>query len=520
MTTIASLDSSLLAQTQATQVSSSSDTASSPAQAASASQTAPASTTVSIAQVQPVPLTYAIPAPQPVWETNAVDVVSKAMAQNFSSASTVSGRLQGLGQLMLQQLGGGANDFSQSVYLPSTNAVPSATMASAMQSALHSGATNQISLNVTMRDGAQVQITLGEQSNGLAATVTITGGTLSEADRTALLKMAGGFQNAIDGLTSSDQTTVDLAGLVQQFNPNVFASMDLQASVDATGQGAQTVDFHADGTQRSLKTSGPLGSMQISVDMSNPSILGSASQQSQALGNYLQQFAAEGTRGHANAQLISMFSTAFTALNSNYDSTPSYSSSQPTLSSAAHSMLTGLADFSASVTQAGQSPNPMKPGEVDSFNYQVTQNTVEQASNRYNYTVTQTQQSQLQASYHTTLQAGGSLSLGSDQASQNYYYDQINDSAQSQATISYTNGQLTQALLSQSASASTHLQKYVMGDLEEDVTTPGKQSWSENLLDLLGGTQSGAPGSQSVLNNIHSLLYLPDSPSQLANKIG
>jgi hypothetical protein len=398
--------------------------------------------------------------------------------------------------------------------------VPSSTLASAMQSALHTGATNQISLNVTMRDGAQVQVTLGEQSNGLAATVTITGGTLSEADRTALLKMAGGFQNAIDGLTSSDQATIDLAGLVQQFNPSVFTSMDLQASVDGNGQGTQTVDFHADGTQRSLQTSGPLGSMQISVDMSNPSILGNASQQSQALSNYLQQFAAEGTRGHANAQLIAMFSSAFTALNSNYDTTPSYSSSQATLGSAAHSMLTGLADFSASVMQAGQSPNPMKPGEADGFNYQVSQNTVERTRDRYDYTITQTQQSRMSASYHTSLQAGGSLAIGSDKASQNYYYYQINDSAQSQTTISYTKGQLTQALLNQSASSSTHMQKYVMGDLQDEMSTPSKQSWSKSLLDLLNNSQANGGVSQSVLDGVHTLIDLPGSPSQLADKIG
>jgi hypothetical protein len=520
MTSVASVGASVLAQAQAAPTASGAYAGSALPQAAAASQAASASTTVSITGIQAVPLTYSIPAPQPVWETNAVDGISKAMAQNFS-ASTLSGRLQGLGRLMLQQLGGGENDFSQSVYLPSTNAVPSSTLASAMQSALHTRADNQISLSVTLRDGAKVQIALGDQNNGLAASITVTGGTLSDADRSALLKMAGGFQQAIDGLASSSQPTLSLDGLLQQFDPAVFASVDLHASVDATGQGAQTVDFHVDDKQRSVQTSGPLGSMQISVDTSNSSILGSAGQQAQAISNYLQQFAAAGTRGHGNTQLVALFSSAFQSLNSHYGSTPSYTSSRaPVLGDAAHSMLTGLADFSATLTQAAQSVNPMKPGEVDSFSYQVSQQTAVQSRSRYDYTLTQTQQSQLHAGYHAPLQAGGSLALDGGKASQSYYYYQINDSAQSQATISYVNGTLAQATLKQSASASLHMQKYVMGDLQEDIVTPSRQSWSKNLLSLLDNARQNPGSSQTVLNNIHSLTGLPTSPSQLADKIG
>ena len=521
MIAVAALGAPVLAPTQAVQTASSTFAGSALSQAAVSSQTAPDSTTVSITGIQSVtPPTYTIPAPQPVWENNAVDGISKAMAQNFP-APTLSGRLQGLGRLMLQQLGGGENDFSQSVYLPSTNAVPSATLASAMQSALHTGADNQISLEVTLRDGAKVQLTLGDQSNGLAAAIAVTGGALSDADRSALLKMAGGFQQAIDGLTSSGQPTLALDGLVQQFDASVFASVELHASVDATGQGAQTVDFHIDGTQRSVRTSGPLGSMQISVNTSNAAILGSASQQAQAISNYQQQFAAQGTRGHGNAQLIAMFSSAFQSLNSHYGATASRTWPQsPVLREAAHSVMTGLADFSATLTQATQPVNPMQPGEVDSYSYQVSQNTTVQSRGRYDYTITQTQQSRLQASFHAPLQAGGPLALDGSKASQNYYYDQINDSAQSQATISYIDGALAQATLSQSASASLHLQKYVMGDLVEDITTPSRQSWSKNLLDLINNAQQDPGTSQAVLNNIHSLIGLPTSPAQLAGKIG
>ncbi|HEY0295267.1 MAG TPA: hypothetical protein VGC69_08055 [Bordetella sp.] len=523
MTVIASLGQTTLAAS--VPVPSSLPAASSLAQTGSVpSPTPSSSTTVTLSQANPAPaLVYLPPPAQPVWETQSADAATKLMAQNFS-ASTLAGRLQGLGQTLLEQLGGGGGDFSQSVYLPTGNAVPSSALKSVTQSILHTSADNQISLDVTTRSGATVQITLDSQGNGLAAAVTVTGGTLTDADRSALLKLAGGFQDAIDGLTA-DPPALNLDGLVQ-FDPTVLASVDLHASVDVSGQGAQTVDFHADDQQRSVKASGPLGTVQVNVDMSNPTLLGSADQQARALGNYLQQFDAARSRGDGNAELMSMFSDAFKALNSHYAVNPAQpaASQSITLGDTDRSMLTGLADFSASITQANQSLNPMKPGEVDGFAYQVSQHTAIQAGGRLNYTVNQTQQSQLHASFHRTLQPGDTLSLTGDKQSQNYYYYQIDDSAQSQATIAYAKGKLVQATLNQSASESTRVQKYVMGDLEADTTTPYQQAWSQNLLDLLDSSQQSSPGMssqanrQALLSRINDLVALPSSPGQLADK--
>lgn len=84
----------------------------------------------------------------------------------------------------------------------------------------------------------------------------------------------------------------------------------------------------------------------------------------------------------------------------------------------------------ATLTQAPQPVNAMKPGEVDSCSYQVTQSTAVQSRGRYDYTIMQTQRSQLHAGYHAPLQAGGSLALDGGKASQNYYRTQIDDSAQ------------------------------------------------------------------------------------------
>ena len=59
-----------------------------------------------------------------------------------------------------------------------------------------------------------------------------------------------------------------------------------------------------------------------------------------------------------------------------------------------------------------------------------------------------------------------------------------------------------------------------MSSNEEDITTPSQRSWSQNLLGLLNSAQQNTAGSQSILNGVHSMIDLPGSPGQLADKIG
>lgn len=476
-----------------------------------------ASTSVILGASAADPLVYTSPlfphASASVWEINSTDPVSTLMAGNFSS-SGLAGRFEGLGSALIQQLVGSGGDFSQSVYRPALGTTPNAALISTTQTALHSAADNQISLEIAMRGGAKVQITLGSQEDGLAASITVTDGTLSEADRSAILKLADAFQGAIDGLTG-DTPSLKLDGLVQ-FDTSVLASVDLHASVATqSGKSPLTVDFHAGSQQRSVKTSGALGSLQINVDTSNTAILGSADQQAKALSAYLQQFDTEGNRGNGNAALMAMFADAFKALNSHYGSPdPVKAPLRPvTFDSTGHSLLSGLTDFDASVAQAAQEANPMQPGEADGFDYQVSQHTDLQSRGPLDYSVTQTQQASLHASFHQAL-AGGALALTGDKRSQNYYYDEINDSAQSQATFGYAAGKLTDATLTQSASQSTRVREYVAGELQQDIATPHAQSWSQDLLGLL--TQPQQPAA--LLSRIHDLVALPSDPRQLATK--
>lgn len=148
-------------------------------------------------------------------------------------------------------------------------------------------------------------------------------------------------------------------------------------------------------------------------------------------------------------------------------------------------MLTGLADFSASVMQAKTFPNPMRPGEKDSFSYQASQSTEIKGPDQANRTISQTQQSSLQASYHQSNILDVPLVLTEAAASQNYSYYTINDAATSTMDMAYKKGILVKASLSQSSSQSTRVQKYEMGHLKDDTTTPEQASLTQDLVKTL-----------------------------------
>lgn len=504
-----------------------------------ASSTTPQSaTTVSLgqsnaaitAQLYSLPTTAATPvAPPPLWEHDANDPISKLMAGNNNAAS-LAVRFKGLGAAMLSRFDTEAGNFSQSV----AQFAPGTQMGSALegitQSQLHKTPDNQIKLTVQTVGGAQVELTLGSTENGLAVDVNVTNGKLSDADREALSKLSGGFQKAIDGL-AANPPRMDLSGLTQ-FDSTVLASVDLHAAVQVGGSDKQVIDFHADAKQRSVSSSGPIGNLKVAVDLSNPALLGSAKQQAQAISSYLKQFDKAQNRGHGDGSLMTMFKDAFSELNSNY---PTNAAQQQAgmpgvkiFNAEDHSLLTGLADFSASVSQSTTFSNPMRSEESDTFSYQVSQNTSIQGKDQLNRSLTQRQQSHLSASYHEALQPDLPLRLTTDKSSQNYTYTQINDSASSTASITYGLGALIKASLTQSASQSTRVQKYVMGNLESDKTTPLSATWTMDFLAQFKAAQSSDNSRTSAdnyrweqaLESIHNLTVLQSDPGQLSGSRG
>ncbi len=113
--------------------------------------------------------------------------------------------------------------------------------------------------------------------------------------------------------------------------------------------------------------------------------------------------------------------------------------------------------------------------------------------------------------------------LTNDPKSQNYYYTQVDDSADSQTDIAYRKGRLAQASVTQSASQSTHQAKYIMGKLVEETTTPYARSGTRNLLGLLKPfedegralTRQRRSEWEQTLSSIHAGMGLQSDPSRI-----
>ncbi|HWV62701.1 MAG TPA: hypothetical protein VN019_03685, partial [Oxalicibacterium sp.] len=317
---------------------------------------------------------------------------------------------------------------------------------------------------------------------------------------------------------------IDL-GPLTQFDTTVLSSVDFHADITLDQKAPQVLGFHADDTQRTFSLDGPSGKLNVDVDMRNSAIWGNDKQRSASIANYLQQFDAAVSRGHGDKALMSMFKDAFTQMNSDYP-VPALQQQIIGLTDSDHAMLSGLADFDASISQAIDTPNPKHLDELDTFSYQTSQNTLITDSSRFDRTISQQQQSSLASSYHTSLIPDVPLKLTTDNKSQNYYYTQIDDKADSTTEIEYGKGKLAKALSNQSASQSTHVQKFELGELTEDTTRPYEASQTQDILailkPLLDTKREWLPLDeyrwQQTLSDVHDRTLLKADPADLHGK--
>lgn len=421
------------------------------------------------------------------WEYTQPDKVSFHMGGNFSAAST-SSRFWGLGETLLLQLAQSNKNISQSVIRSSTGRELEAAELAAAQAKIHSGdADNSINLTLKTASGKTIQISLSSQDNALAVQAQVQDGDLNEQELAALGAMAKGFETAIQGLTAVPPQ-LKLEALTQ-FDTDVFSSLDLTTRFKLDDDSTQSLELHADASQRQVRMSGAAGDIDMSVDLKNAAILGDSNQKAKALASYLRQIEAARVRGDGDRNLLSMFESAFKTLHSDYPQSPAVSQPQAstaiTLTDTDRRVLTGLADFSATVSEKSVNGNPARPNELDSFNYGLSQTTQSKGQDQFNRKVVQNQQSHLTARFHKPLYPGQKLELTTDPQSQNYQYYQIDDQASSMSSIGYVKGKLVEASVTQSASQSTRISKYVMGHLEEESVKPVSSSKTQNLLGLL-----------------------------------
>ncbi|MFL1532714.1 MULTISPECIES: lactate dehydrogenase [Pseudomonas] len=455
------------------------------------------------------------------WESDSQDALSKALNTNFNSLSTAS-RFSGLGTgLIAQFVKGGGVALSQSVLYASADRAQNTGELKIDQSLLHTKADNLLSLSIQTASGKTVTFSLSSQADGLGVQATVDGGTLSDDELEAVGKLGSAFQAAVDGVTATPPK-LDLSQLTQ-FDSKLLTSVDLNAKLKGLDGQDLSLAFHADSQSRTTRMSSPLGELNVAVDLKNSAILGDAKQQANALKSYLTQFDRAQERGSAKPELMAMFKDAFRAMNSNYPqaiSLPEALTRNPT----DQGLLTGLADFKASIKQATDSPNPMRPSEVDGFAYDVSQKTRVGGSSVLDRSVSQDQQSSLSASFHKGLKGGKAPALDGSLESQNYLYVQVQDKASSSASLSYKDGLLVNASVEQSASQNTRTQKYVMGKLTEDTTVPKDASVKRDYLVLLEYAAKESKKSKDALQastlkdalaDLHASVMLQEDPSAL-----
>lgn len=462
-----------------------------------------------------------------VQESEGYNKVTYAMLGNIDSSST-NNRFRGVGAALMQQLAEGkSTSISQSLIKGLSSS--DTTAVTSAQSDLHTKSPNTFSLTLKMASGATVTLSLAGGSRGLAVQADVSGGKLSSEELNALGALSDSFQDTIDGL-SAVPPSLKLGGLAK-LDPNMFSSVDLSSTLKLTEDTTQTFSFHADSQSKSLSLVGPNGNIALTVDTKNSAILGTKQQQAEALSSYLDQFDAARQRGEGDDQLMSLFKSAFTDLNgSNTPATAAGAAPQRlngmTLSDIDHGMLTGLADFTASISQPKSYSNPMQPSEVDKFTYNVSQSSVTKGSSQQNRSIEQNQQSDLSAAFHKNLYPGSTLDLTSDKKTQNYYYTQIEDKASTTTKLGYDKGSLVEASLTQSATQTTRTQKYLLGELQSDIYTPKSVSTSKNMLSIIEAAvdrdtasrrMSGKSTLADDIKDIHSKIFLQPNPSLIRN---
>lgn len=366
------------------------------------------------------------------------------------------------------------------------------------RSALPTDVDQRFTLSVVTASGKKVELTLASRDDEFLVRVGVDAGVeLNDAERDAVAGLAQGFQDAVDGM-ASQPPQLRLAGL-SGFDSSALQSVDLRAAVklQTSPPATQTLDFHVDGQRRSVAVDGPSGKLNVSVSTGTLEALGTRQQQDRAIAGYLKQFDDAATRGHGDRQLMTMFKDAFSDLSrtSLTDDAAAVGTTKRggswALSRADHAVLTGLPDFSASVTQASQLNNPARRDEVTAFRYEASQKTQVGGASWAERSVSQTRESRLSAQFHTPLRAGAELAFDFSSGSQNYRHHQIDDTSRSDVTLQYKEGKLLTAAFEHMADQSERVREYTQGRMTSDTTIPSQQRILRDLVAALDPYRAG-----------------------------
>lgn len=470
------------------------------------------------------------------WAGPADDAVSDLMARNLSGTSAAE-RMGGLGAALLGRVAAQPVAYAQTAVnlnAPVNKAQLPVAVAQATDQ-LFRAPSERVALSITTQSGATVRVVMTAQQSdaaqqGLATQIEVEG-VLSQSERSAIQTLAAGFEKAVQGLLDGE-ATLDLSGL-SAFDAQSIRSVDLSVQVyrvNAKGLREKALDasFHADATHRDISLKGVEGEARISVDLSQSAVWGNAQQKAKALEKTLGRIDQAAQRGRVDDKLAQLFKSAMQAMHNSYGTRDSQALEVPDAAAPKTinlrtnpaawgdtdtSLLSGLADFDASLVAKSKATNPRRAQEVDRFSYTVAQTTRITGSDASDRGVTQTQTRHLSAAFHRSLLPDLPLKLDSSNASQNYTYTQVDDYAASETSLLYRNHAMLSATVKQSMDQSTHTQRYEMGKLIDERTVPTHASRQLDLLPLLTQLQDVPPTQrtstqerQQLLAHVHGLV--------------
>ena len=404
--------------------------------------------------------------------------MNSTQIQNLMHGVLTSGPsigFNGLGSVLLAQLQDNPGDLTQVL-----------TTSQVGESAVRAGQDSAVALTITTRTGATVSLSLTRQSDGMAVEIK-TNGTLSKDETEAIAGLGEAFQKALNGL-AQQPPKMDLSDLTK-FDSSILQSVDLKTDIRSGDIKLQSLNFRADDTERWVAYQDRDVSLKMTSDRSQNVNAGSAFQQQLALSAYDKQFDKARSDGQGNKAQMDMLKSVFRALN---ESTPAEQSEAAAsastairLGSSGTSRLSGLNDFSLSLSQTEQTINPFRQEEKQSFSYQASQTTENGRLADGSGTVKQTTHAHLSASWYKPLDASTPLSLNLMKSSQNYVYHQLEQDSLQTTSLNFNGqGQLASVGTTSQISNRETVTKYVLGEVIESLMTPEDEN-KENLIKLL-----------------------------------
>lgn len=451
-------------------------------------------------------LTYSavLPKVQQAWTGGTSgDAVSKRIANNFA-ASDSTRRLYGLGSALLDAYTGEAGAYRQA--LLSFSAVPDSAAADQAREVaeieLQVAPAQWFSLVLKTQSGATVELSIASRAGGLGVELK-TSQMLSGKELKAVKDLAEGFEAAVKGLT--EQPPRIAINALSRFDSSAIASLDLKASFSKETGAPLSLEFSATAAGRSLRVETPTGVLDLSVDLANAQIRGDAAQREKAMSHYLSQVDAAARRGSGDQALVELFKNAFSEVHAYYPADDSVVAQRP-LRDYERAALSGLADFSADIKETARASNPMRPGEVDYFNYRSRQESALSSGERSR--LVQLQEATLDAAFHKGLKSDKEPLLTTDPDSQNYRYFQVNDRVSNKVTIAHDEFGPVLAELEQSAEKLTGIRTYERGKLGKEEQLPEKNALLVDLLESIKSLSLDPTGRERQLQVLNDGVLL------------